>query len=128
MGNKNCLKRNEGFTLIEIIAVLVILGILAAVAIPKFLDLQDEARAKALQGLVAAAQSQLSMEYAKELLNKGNAADAWSNLDAGVCANVSKDGYPTGTTLTCTKGDASVTIAAAGSGQTASGVFSDPNQ
>ena len=38
------LKSSKGFTLIEIIAVLVILGILAAVAVPKYIDMQGEAK------------------------------------------------------------------------------------
>ncbi len=52
---KNMLENQKGFTLVEIIAVLVILGILAAVAIPKYFDLQSEARDKALDEAVPGA-------------------------------------------------------------------------
>ena len=73
MEKKKILKNEKGFTLIEIIAVLIILGILAAVAVPKFLDLTDEAENKALEGAVAAGMSASSMAFGALALSNGTA-------------------------------------------------------
>jgi len=65
------LRKKEGFTLIEIIAVLLILAVLAAVAIPRYLNLVDNARTRALDGALAASYSQLSLSYAQLALQDG---------------------------------------------------------
>jgi MSHA pilin protein MshA len=74
------LKDNKGFTLIEIIAVLVILGILSAVAIPKYLSMIDESRDQTAQAAIAEIKSRLASAQAKYMMRHNGEAPTASVL------------------------------------------------
>lgn len=74
------MRNQKGFTLIEIIAVLVILGVLAAVAVPKYVDMMGQAKKSAVQGEVAEMKSTLNLAYAKLYLANGAAPTAATDV------------------------------------------------
>lgn len=90
------MKRQAGFTLIELVVVIVILGILAVTAAPKFLNLQSDAREATLNGFKGSMQGAGSMVYAKAALAGVEANDASTSLDVGTTNNINVIyGYPT---------------------------------
>ena len=97
--SKLTVTNQKGFTLIELVVVIVILGILAVTAAPKFINLQDDARTATLQAVKASVQSVATLVHSKALI-----AGRENSLNETVLVNnVSIDiryGYPRDTNAT----------------------------
>jgi len=93
---KSRLNNERGFTLIELVMVIVILGILAAVAIPRFVDLQGSARTSVRDGITGALAGQITMLHAQYLISSTNYSAA------AVAASIDSSGLTTGLTAPTT--------------------------
>ncbi|MBF0202008.1 MAG: prepilin-type N-terminal cleavage/methylation domain-containing protein, partial [Desulfamplus sp.] len=112
---KGILRNQKGFTLIEIIAVLVILGILAAVGVPKYVDMQAQAKQNARMGQVAEMKSSLNLGYASYFLANqtpptGSQAIAALGMTAGTATTIGTAPDIWSVLLTATDNSVGITI------------------
>lgn len=113
------LRKQKGFTLIELIVVIVILGILASTAIPRFTAVTDDARAAVADGIAGAILSSAVIQFAA---NSGSAVSfttVWTNVDCDVGTDTLTLNIAGGGAVTSSCGPPSTTTAVCGAVATA---------
>lgn len=110
--------RQTGFTLIELVIVIIVLGLLAAVAVPKFIDLSSDAKTAATTAIAASLSAANAINYAARKENSAKGAAVANCTDTA--ALLQGGALPTGYTITAATvaADATVSCTLTGPGST----------
>lgn len=113
-------KKYSGFTLIELVIVIIILGILAAVAVPQFIDLSGDAKTAAVAGVAGALSSANAINYAsrKENVAKGVPVTTCASVVNALAGSTLPTGYTTNATTVAVDATANCTLTYTPAGST----------